>query len=333
MNGFTFAPSLGWPVTIVICVAMAAAAVATIVLHARRRGVTDETLGMCVRRVAICVVVAVMALTPAIATSTTSRAVNATDVVIATDVTGSMGVKDARYGEQEGISRIDAARDAIADITKAYANSSFAAVSFGAQGTLDVPLTPDAQAIDNWGDALEPEPASASAGSSLDTALDALLRTLEQVHDAHPDDNIVLYLITDGEQTTPKTRRSFSALRRYLKDSCVIGVGSEAGGKIPQADGTYVTDPSTGHPGVSIMDAGQIKSLADELGGSYMLTTSGKTAVDEAIEGESRKWRQTQTVKEHTRVSPVTWPLDIILVALLAWECGAWFATSRRLVK
>lgn len=41
---------------------------------------------------------AVMMLTPSIVTTTTSRAINATDVMVAVDVTGSMAVKDAEYG-------------------------------------------------------------------------------------------------------------------------------------------------------------------------------------------------------------------------------------------
>ena len=80
-----------------------------------------------------------------------------TDVVIAADVTGSMGVADATYGDRTQISRLDAAKAAIDDITAAYAHSSFAAVSFGASGTQDVPLTPDARAIDNWADSLRVE--------------------------------------------------------------------------------------------------------------------------------------------------------------------------------
>ena len=76
--------------------------------------------------------------------------VNATDVVVAVDVTGSMAVKDAQYGSAEQSSRLDVAKQAVKDVTALYPNSSFAALRFGASGTLDVPLTPDSNAIDNW---------------------------------------------------------------------------------------------------------------------------------------------------------------------------------------
>ncbi|KFI63347.1 vWA domain-containing protein [Bifidobacterium cuniculi] len=335
MSSFTFAPALGWVAGSVIAATMAVAAVAVIWLHAVRRGASDETPGMCIRRCAACVLVALMALTPCIATTTTTRAVSATDVVIATDVTKSMDVADATYGDQEGISRLEAARLAIDDIVKAYPNSSYAGISFGAQGTLDVPLTPDAQAIDNWADALETEPASVVSGSLMDSALDALQRTLEHLHESRPDDTVILYVITDGEQTVPHLRRTFSALRPFVKDSCVIGVGSTQGGKVPKSAGSdqWVLDPDTGQPGVSVMDAEQVKAIADELGGSSILTADGMTVADRSIEGEAKRWTQTQSVKERTHLAPVTWPLTMLLLAVLAWEAGAWLAQSRRLVR
>ncbi|PAU69410.1 von Willebrand factor A [Bifidobacterium italicum] len=336
MNGFTFAPALGWLAASALATALAALAVGVVALHARRRG--DETLGMCVRRVVICVLLAVLAFTPSVAATTTSRAVNATDVVIAADVTGSMGVGDATYGDRRDISRLDAAKAAIDDITTTYANSSFAAVSFGSAGTLDVPLTPDAAAIDHWAASLRPEATAASSGSSADAAIDQLLLTLKSIRDAHPDDRIVLYLITDGEQTIPTSRRTFSSLRRYLDDACVIGVGTESGGRVPKpeadgADGGWVVDPSTGQPGVSIMDRRQIESIADELSGTALFTEDGGTVASSAIARESQRWRSTTTYKERVRVTPVVWPVVFALLAVMAWEAGAWFGRSRRLLQ
>ena len=81
MNHLTLSPALGWPVGLAIAVTMLACAVAQIVLHIRRRGQSDETVWACARRSLACMLVAVMALTPSIVSSTNSRAINATDVV------------------------------------------------------------------------------------------------------------------------------------------------------------------------------------------------------------------------------------------------------------
>lgn len=81
-----------------------------------------------------------MALTPSIVAPTNSRAVNATDVVVAVDVTGSMAVKTRNMVQPNSRSRLDVAKQAVKDVTALYPNSSFAALRFGASGTLDVPL-------------------------------------------------------------------------------------------------------------------------------------------------------------------------------------------------
>ena len=224
MTNLTLSPALGWPLGTAICVIMLVCAVAQIVLHIRRRSQSDETVWACARRSMICALVAIMALTPSIVSSTNSRAINTTDVVVAVDVTGSMAVADAQYGSDEQLSRLDVAKQAVKDIAAMYPNSSFAALRFGASGTLDVPLTPDSKAIDNWADTLAPESTSISAGSTLDVPIDQLLLTCKSIHDQHPDDAIVLYLISDGEQTSSKTRRTFSSLRRYLSDAFTVAV-------------------------------------------------------------------------------------------------------------
>ena len=343
MSTFTFSPLLGWPVGGTIALVMLALAIVEVVRHTFGDA-GDETMLSCVRRMLICLTVGAMALGPSMTVSTTSRAVNNTDVVMAVDVTGSMAVKQA-----------------VDDVTKAYADSSFAAVRFGASGTLDVPLTPDAAAIRNWATTLVPEATSVSSGSSLDAPLDQLITTLNDIRTTHPDDAIVLYLITDGEQTSAQSRRTFSTLRHYINDAIVVGVGSTAGGRIPLIkDGAssdssksgdssessesgsaesknsnaqqWVTDPDTGQPGISKMDETTLKNLADELGGSMVTTSAQNTMANGRSAEASKKWSVGVTAKQRTRTNPVVWPLAAIALILIAWEMGSTIAMSRRLL-
>ena len=121
MSTFGFAPALGWIGGSLVAAVMVACAVTCVVLHARRGADgTDETLWSCVRRVLACVIVALMAFTPSMVTKTTSRAISTTDVVIVSDITPSMGVQDARYGSKSDLSRLEAAKSAIADIVRDY---------------------------------------------------------------------------------------------------------------------------------------------------------------------------------------------------------------------
>lgn len=355
MSTFTLSPLLGWPVGGTIALAMTVLAIVEAARHALGNA-GDETTLACVRRTLICVLVAAMALGPSMVVSTTSRAVNNTDVVMAVDVTGSMAVKDATYGSDELKTRLSAARQAVDDVTATYADSSFAAVRFGASGTLDVPLTPDAAAIRNWASTLAPEATSVSSGSSLDAPLDQLITTLKDIRTAHPDDAIVLYLITDGEQTSATSRRTFSTLRHYINDAIVVGVGSTAGGRIPVikdgvsadsssesgSDGSansaddssqqWVADPDTGQPGISKMDKATLKSLADELGGSVVTTSARSTMANGRSAAASNKWSVGTTTKKRTRTNPVVWPLAAAALVLIAWEMGSTIAMSRRLL-
>ncbi|MEJ5920742.1 VWA domain-containing protein [Bifidobacterium thermophilum] len=337
MSTWTLSPALGWPAGCAIATAMAVCAVAGIVIHLRTHGSSDETVGSCIRRTLICLLVALAALTPSTVATTTSKAVNATDIVIAVDTTSSMAVKDAAYGDSGTISRLDAATRVVHDLTKAYPAASFSALRFGASASLDVPLTPDTLAIDNWADSLSVEPTSASSGSSLDTPLDKLLLTLKDIRQRHTDDTIVLVLISDGEQTSTTTRRTYSSLRRYVTDALVMGTGSAAGGNIP-ADGsddgageTWVTDPATGQPGVSKLDKDTLDTIADELGGTAIMLDAGHT-VTNALPAASKQWRTGTTAKTRQRATPVVWPIAIALCTLLAWELGAWIGLSRRLL-
>ncbi|MBW3080629.1 VWA domain-containing protein [Bifidobacterium saguinibicoloris] len=342
MNAMTLSPIFGWPVGGALAAVMAMAAVIGVVRHARGAA-GDETSAACVRRTLVCLLAAVMALCPSVVSSTTSRAVNATDVVVAVDVTGSMAVADATYGADKGITRLEAARKAVDDLTELYGDASFAALRFGASGTLDVPLTPDAPAIRSWASTLAPEATSVSAGSSLDAPLDQLVTTLKDIRDQHPDDAVVLYVITDGEQTSAKARRSFSTLRGYLDDAFTVGVGSVDGGRIPKvADGVsgengtdgqeWVTDPDTGEPGISKMDETNLKEIADEMSGTYLRTSATQTLAAGRSAKASDRWKVTETTKERTRMTPVVWPFAMAMLALLAWEAGAWIALSRRLI-
>lgn len=345
MNGFTFSPALGWPIGGALAGVLALMAIIEVALHVRRRrrDSTDESVWACIRRTAILLLASLIVLTPSVVEPTTSRAVNTTNVIVAVDTTGSMAVADAHYGSDETISRIEAARRAVHDLTAAYPDASFAALHFGASGTLDVPLTPDAPAINNWADTLALESTSVSAGSSLDAPIDQLLLTAKSIREAHPDDAIVLYLITDGEQTATTTRRTFSSLRRYLDDGFALGVGSTEGGKVPiiadgasateaNADDSWVIDPDTGEPGISAMDTRNLSDIADEISGTALTLDASHTAADAVSAKASKDWRMTSTAKQRTRLNAVVWPLAAAMALLLAIECGTWIAVSRRLL-
>ncbi|BDR54931.1 hypothetical protein KIMH_10420 [Bombiscardovia apis] len=342
MKGWTLAPSLGWIVGGLLAAILVVLTIAGPIMYRRSRGTTDASKMTVARRSLITALLAMIVLTPSQVQQVANRAVNATDVFIAVDVTGSMAVDDAHYGSNETITRLTAAKQAVQDIVNIYPDASFAAVHFGASASVDLPITPDTRAVNNWASNLSTEPTSLSAGSSLDAPINALTLSLKERKDQHPDHAVLLYIISDGEQTSAKNRQSFSTLRAYVDSAFTIGVGSTAGGKIPvSADGItkpgsaqqdWVIDPQTGQPGISVMDESQLKAIADELSGYYIGTDSTHTAVNGPSAQISKRYQVSVSNSKRQRVVPVVWPFAFAVLALLAWEMANWIRMSRRLL-
>jgi Ca-activated chloride channel family protein len=268
------------------------------------------------RRCAISAVIVVMLLGPATTVQSTTRAVSATDVVIAVDITGSMAVQDAKYPDSGGsaVTRITAARYAVDTIVNLYPDSSFAALSFGGSTTLGLPLTPDTYAVESWVDNLQTEPTGISSGSNPSSPLDGLTTVLSDMRKQHANDTIVLYYISDDGGQVPQLR-----------------TGLRAGDALPDGT-TWVPDPDTGQPAVSKRDSQTMSQIADELSGTYQ-AIDANTPVSYPHSGASAgDYRMVQIDKPTTTTNAIVWPFAFVLAALLIWEAIAHARTSRRLL-
>ncbi|WP_018143070.1 vWA domain-containing protein [Alloscardovia criceti] len=341
----SFVPVFGWIISSVVVLLVLGAMAWHTVVFLRTRANSDMTVWMLSRRWALAVLLCIILLGPSTLARSTTRAVNATDVFVAVDVTGSMAVEDANYGSSDTVTRIKAARDAVYDITEKYPDAQFSAISFGATAAVTLPLTPDAHAMESWADGLTTEPTNVSSGSSLDTPLNTLTTALKAAQDAHPNDTIVLYVITDGEQTSGEAAKSFSVLRPYISDAVVIGVGSEEGGKIPytstgvSASSTaetsdaqsWVQDPDTQTDGISQMNESNLKKIADQLSGQYVHVDATKTVANAVTVDASKDYRMTTTWRTISRDVSLIWPFSILFALLAVWEISAWILQSRKL--
>ena len=323
------------------------------------REVTDETISMSIRRLIMCILISICILCPCVMRNTTHRSISATNVIFVLDVTGSMKVKDANYASSKNIERIRAAKLIINDVTKSYNNASFTGIRFGTSTSIDVPLTPDANAIENWANTIQTEPTGISSGTSLDAPIDQTLLVSKAIHDSHPEDINVLYLISDGEETTNRKRRTFSSLRAYINNAFVITVGSKEGGKIPlsknaldsdenndedknansqddedknENSNSWVIDPSTGKPGISKADDKNMKNIADELSGSFIHAKYEDRIGSEAKNIMSKKWRDNKTFKARLRPEPIVWPFALMLSLVMLYELAVWVLTSGKLL-
>ncbi|MFD0705287.1 VWA domain-containing protein [Alloscardovia venturai] len=338
-----FSPIFGWVCSLILIALILLTAVWMTVNYARHKTRTDTTVWSLSRRLVLAVLLVAIILAPSTHRTVTTRAISTTDVFIAVDVTGSMGVSDAQYGATRTISRIKAAQKAITDITKQYPDASFSAINFGSTSAVTVPLTPDAQAVTSWASTLKTEPTNASAGSSLDKPLNTLTTAMNATMTSHPQDTIVLYYISDGEQTSGESVKSFSVLRKYVKKSYVIGLGSEDGGKIPYTTAgisssstssptQWVQDPDTHSDGISRLSPENLKKIADQLSGTYIQPSGSTTIANTVQDSQSSSYRLTSTTRNSRRVVPLIWPFALLFTIVAVWEIIAWIATSRKLL-
>ena len=344
----TLAPMFGWIVSPILALILVCLAVFTAAQYRRtavpRSGMTDTTVWAVVRRVLMCLLLAIIILTPARYVRSTTQAVNATDVYIAVDTTGSMAVNDAHYKGGQAVTRLNAASRAVKDIARMYPDASFSVIRFGASTSTDLPLTPDSNAVTQWADTLATEATATSRGSNLDAPLDSLIASMANTKKAHPGDTVVLYYISDGESTGSQARRTFSALRKYVDNAVVIGVGSAEGGKVPLTQvgvkamdtqdnaGQWGKDPATGEDGISKLDEASLKSIADELSGTYIHITQERGIPLQDSAGASRDYRLRTVTRRADYTVPVIWPFTAIFALIFAWELAAWTITSRRML-
>lgn len=195
------------------------------------------------------------------------------DLVIALDVSQSMGVQDVAPD------RLRLSRGAIQSLAEQVPGSRVALVLFGASGIVRYPATTDPRVIggvlDSIGRSFRPK-----AGSSLQEAIAASL-------DAFPPEGALpeaVVLVSDGEdlgaQQPDPTRLRARGVRLFA-----LAVGTEVGGPVPAYDnaGKYL-GPLLGpgnQPIVSRMHVETLRRLAEATGGTAWRYEGDDRAVGE----------------------------------------------------
>lgn len=338
--GFVFIPLLhSWLATIIFDVILLGSFVIGLSLFIRAHHNTDGKPLDWIRRGIIALITVIMSLGPTVLVSNSTQATNGTDVFFAVDITGSMAVKDATYGSDTKITRINAAKDAIKGLMSMYSGANFAAVSFGASADLAVPPTSDVSAMNNWLNDLQVEPTAVSNGTLLSEPVNTLLTAMQTVHKEHPNNIIVLYYISDGNETSKQTLQSFSSLRQFVDAGAALGVGSTDGGKIPYVTATmmnssdygtnWIVDPTTHKDAISKEDPKALEQIADQFGGTSLMLSSTST-VKKLSADTSHTYLVRQTKRKHMQRNIAVWPYAIVLVILCLWELGVDLYRQRR---
>ena len=256
-----------WPLCAIIPLfgAMLILCVVMLVRRPRQRGAWLRRTLM----VLLLLVVALRPVTPIEGEQTQRMNANVFFVV---DRTGSMNAEDYA-GEQPRLDGVKADMERIMGMTE---GARYSILSFDSTATKQLPLTTDAGAASAWIDTLTTEPTAYSTGSNVDRPLQTLLQEISDAKREDPDSSVLVYVLSDGENTDGRESESFSQAAGFVDGGAVLGYGTSEGGPMKTQggpeDGEYITGPD-GQQGISVIDEQQLETIAGELGVPYLHRT------------------------------------------------------------
>ena len=238
------------------------------------------------------------------------------DVLFVVDTTLSMWADD---GEDSKL-RFDNAREDCQRIMEKLEGADFALMRFDNTARLMAPFTQDTESILETFDVIERPDSYSAKGTDLTSVEKVLHDFLEKMSEKRSDD-IVVFVMSDGEVTNPSSSElSFADCRDFISGGAVIGYGTAQGGKMADTYGA-VTDWSTGQVGISKIDEEALRKMADELGVEYT-HTSDDGKIDSIVGGIADKStfsNGTKHIKGH-RFVELYWIIVPVLMAAIVAE-------------
>jgi len=243
------------------------------------------------------------------------------NVFFVVDRTGSMNAEDYAGG-QPRLEGVKADMDRIMGMTE---GARYSIIAFDSAATQQLPLTTDAGAARAWIDTLTTEPTAYSTGSNVDRALTPLLVEISEAKREDPDSSVLVYFLSDGENTDEQESESFSQAAGFVDGGAVLGYGTAEGGPMKaqggEDDGEYITGPG-GEQGISSIDEEQLQTIAGELGVPYLHREDPEAPIEGTMEGITLRPIPSQSRRGVASFEDWYWIASIPLAALLIWELG-----------
>jgi Ca-activated chloride channel family protein len=216
------------------------------------------------------------------------------NIVIVLDLSRSMATNDLKP------SRLAQAKALIYDLLETLPNDRIAVVGFAGSPFLFVPLTPDHDAVRSVIEELDFD-SIATGGSVLADAVKLGIKTLKETAQT----NNGMIILTDGEEHDAELLNSADDITKSNTYTFTIGIGTEQGGFIPDAnrrDGKF--RDSDGNIVVSRLKSATLENFATRTKGRFAEAASStqipamvSTAVAD-LDSFERQGRKKMVVKE-----------------------------------
>lgn len=274
------------------------------------------------RRAVIVLLLAVVAIRPVTPLEGEQTERMDANVFFVVDLTGSMNAEDYDGGKP----RMDGVKSDMRQVMSMTEGARYSIIGFDSTATRQLPLTTDAGAVSAWIDTATTESTAFSKGSNVDRPLDTLLTGISEAKRDDPESSVLVYVLSDGENTDGKDSQTFSAAAQFIDGGAVLGYGTPEGGPMKarggEGDGQYITD-SSGAQGLSKIDEEQLRTIAEQLGVPYLHRTAPDEDMSSSMEGITLRPIPITSSADVPSFEDWYWIAAIPLAALLVWELGA----------
>jgi Ca-activated chloride channel family protein len=229
------------------------------------------------------------------------------DVVVVIDTSRSMLVQDVRPD------RLTRAKREVRGFLQRLEGDRVGLLAFAGDVREVAPLTHDRRTLEHFVDTLSPRD-NLVGGTNLGAALEKAVALFDGRSGAHE----AIVVITDGEDLEA---RGLEVARTAAEKGIriyVVGMGTEAGGKIPDEMRGFVRD-ETGMEVVSALDGSTLREIAEVTGGDYLSISDAVLPLEELYEKRITRLDTRELWAGKLRVphDRYQWPLVVALGCML----------------
>lgn len=215
------------------------------------------------RKDVVGIIIVILIFTINLKPTITNRKYENYNILFVLDTTYSMNTKD------NNIRRIDQAKEDIKYIIDNINYENISIVTFNNTTNIILPFTNDKYYIKNTLNNINTIEKEYANGTSLSTSLDEINNYLEN------NNKIVMFYLSDGEDTKEKQKYNYSNIKRNLINGAILGYGT--------IKGNYIDENN-----ISKLNEDSLKDISKKLDIDY-IHTSNKTLINNKINTINRK--------------------------------------------
>jgi hypothetical protein len=233
------------------------------------------------------------------------------DLVVCLDTSRSMLAQDLRP------SRLERARREIVGLLDRLAGDRVALVAFSGDARDVAPLTRDKGTLAGLLAHVSPDD-NQEGGTDLAAAIEHALSLFDGRTGAHE----AIVLLTDGEDLAGEAAAQAEEARKRNIRVFIVGVGTEAGGKIPVVEGgkaAFLRDPD-GNEVVTRLERESLERLARSTGGEFLSAEQSPTPLEDLYRARVARieGREIESGERRVPYDRFQWPLALGVLCLLA---------------